>query len=259
MKNSQKGFATALLLTIIVILVIGAGIAYLTWQKNKTTPNDAWSPTANWETYTNTKYGFSFKYPKEYSVGIHAEVPRLVASTPDAYAINVFTKPLETADYNTGSIIEFRGETGITAPLTINSIIKASCGDNTLCYSKDEINKYKEVEVAGTKGYMSTSIGGEVTYYFVQNKPAGQIIEISIYNPIARNIFETFKFTNYIPSQSVGDNNGGIPAITQQELKDGWYYGSIDQKKPGTPTNWTNIDSNSRNARWVAPNFKLEQ
>jgi len=47
--------------------------------------------------------------------------------------------------------------------------------------------------------------------------------------------------------------NDKLKEITATELKQGWYYGDKTQKKPGTPTTWTNIDSDSKNAKWIDP------
>ena len=44
------------------------------------------------------------------------------------------------------------------------------------------------------------------------------------------------------------------PPITQEELADGWYWGFIDQKKPGTPETWVHVGGDSLSARWVDPN-----
>ncbi len=43
------------------------------------------------------------------------------------------------------------------------------------------------------------------------------------------------------------------PPITQADLDQGWYWGSKDQKKPGTPDSWTNTDTGSRSDRWKKP------
>jgi len=76
MKNSQKGFALSLLIVIIATLLIGGG-AYVYVQNKQasqpaaenstaqatSTTQTSNSQTADWKTYTNTKYGFEIKYP----------------------------------------------------------------------------------------------------------------------------------------------------------------------------------------------------
>ena len=43
------------------------------------------------------------------------------------------------------------------------------------------------------------------------------------------------------------------PEITGQELEQGWYWGQLDQKKPGTPDDWLHFQEGSRSAGWFAP------
>jgi hypothetical protein len=117
MKNNQKGFANIILIGVIIILVVVGG--YFLWsQKSKpaveqpvqtptitqtdttiTTPttNDK---TANWKTYTNSKYGFEFKYPASFmgpeersllqSKGVNIDF-----SAPNLKTITVFVTELD--------------------------------------------------------------------------------------------------------------------------------------------------------------------
>lgn len=43
------------------------------------------------------------------------------------------------------------------------------------------------------------------------------------------------------------------PAITQNNLDEGGYYGSLGQKKPGTPDSWLHGGEGSKSAGWFAP------
>jgi hypothetical protein len=40
--------------------------------------------------------------------------------------------------------------------------------------------------------------------------------------------------------------------INKCEVKQGWYYGSINDKKPGTPNDWFHQNEGSRSAKWRA-------
>jgi len=47
------------------------------------------------------------------------------------------------------------------------------------------------------------------------------------------------------------------PEISQEELAAGWYWGFIDQKKPGTPDNWLHRGEGTKSAMWFDPNLIL--
>jgi len=55
---------------------------------------------------------------------------------------------------------------------------------------------------------------------------------------------------------TVSDDNGAtgedIPQITSEELDREFYYGSEDQKKPGTPDGWIYIEA-GRSSMWKKP------
>ena len=80
MKLMQKGFSVILVLISVLVLVGIVGGAYFLLPKTQTkttqqivppiTPQPTPTPnqTANWKTYTNTKYGYSIKYPNTWYV-----------------------------------------------------------------------------------------------------------------------------------------------------------------------------------------------
>lgn len=61
MKTSHKGFIAPLLLIIIALLLAGGGALYI--QNKQVVPT---GETAGWETYTNSQYKYSFKYPQNF-------------------------------------------------------------------------------------------------------------------------------------------------------------------------------------------------
>lgn len=104
----QKGFAPILILVgILIIMVVAGGAFYFgrqTTPKPQTqnpvvtsTPQPSPSPdeTSNWKTYTNTKNGYSFKYPSDWSIsGIGpggAEYTSGSATRADAGTIHIST------------------------------------------------------------------------------------------------------------------------------------------------------------------------
>jgi hypothetical protein len=102
MRN-QKGFTQIILILVIVVVAIGAAY-YFGTLKNKSglvsvvptptpivkatqTPSPAEAKaqegTANWKTYTNTKYGFSFKYPDGFQVKERASGYFVITTTSE--------------------------------------------------------------------------------------------------------------------------------------------------------------------------------
>lgn len=51
---------------------------------------------------------------------------------------------------------------------------------------------------------------------------------------------------------TVGESNS-TPAFTEADLKQGWYYGDTNQKKPGTPVSWVLRNTGTRSAQWYNP------
>ena len=101
-KNSQRGFIVPLLIAIIAIFVVGGGVYEYSQNKNtqksgvenQNTQNDIAKTntsdnlggrgventdpqidqkTSDWQTYTDSKFGYSLKYPSGYSVRKYAK------------------------------------------------------------------------------------------------------------------------------------------------------------------------------------------
>ncbi|MCL5073498.1 MAG: hypothetical protein M1308_21785 [Actinobacteria bacterium] len=88
---NQKGFALTLILVVVFLLVLTGGGVYYLMQKNTVIPSSIQSiiqsitqnvvntpqptlsitqtPTELWQTFTNTKYGYSIKYPDNWNLG----------------------------------------------------------------------------------------------------------------------------------------------------------------------------------------------
>lgn len=48
-------------------------------------------------------------------------------------------------------------------------------------------------------------------------------------------------------------------SISLQDLERGWYYGSLDQKKPGMPDDWVHDFEDTRSACWHKPGVRCGQ
>jgi hypothetical protein len=59
---------------------------------------------------------------------------------------------------------------------------------------------------------------------------------------------------NYIPPEGTTTTTASAtPSFSDNDLEQGWYYGSFDQKKPGTPEHWLHKFEGSRSAMWFDP------
>ena len=82
MKNSTKGLAPIAIIIGAVIVLIAAGGGYWWWQNKakvavpvtsqQATPSQSVTAdeTAGWKTYTDSQYGFSFKYPASFALSV---------------------------------------------------------------------------------------------------------------------------------------------------------------------------------------------
>lgn len=138
--------------------------------------------------YTNTKYSYSFKYPEDYQLGTFDEEASLpTAVSNDSGQVYVFKK--KSADY----IVTISADVHFFPSFSVQGI------ENDLgTMTKNTI--ITPTEIFGLKGYKLTSNGNDKSIksdsYFIQNK-SGIIFMLIIFkdNPIAQQIFNSFKFT----------------------------------------------------------------
>src|SRR3989339_609385 len=83
---NQKGFARLVLVGVFLVLVVIAG--YFVLVKKAVSPvvdeplPVSTDETANWKTYTNTQYGFEFRYPEKLSLSFSNGIAFLSHSIP---------------------------------------------------------------------------------------------------------------------------------------------------------------------------------
>ena len=194
MKNSQKGFAPVILLLLIGAVIIAGGVfAYMSWEKNKHTPNDAWLPVgkiADWKTYTNEKYGFEFKYPTDWSVASTIKGPTVSLWSPE------HKNQMEVTDFRvnfcgtTSDCLKKLNQNNGTDAKTIKDFLVA------------RYENYKEITVDGKKAFewISTAADSSYTLYiestngiYVISAPE-QETELKVSSTV-KEIISTFKFT----------------------------------------------------------------
>ncbi len=168
--------------------------------KTTTTTADV---TANWKTYTNTDYGFSFKYPGEWKVAnndsnssaIDASVDVNTANGQSYYLIEISREKFASVDdyiKNQNALINktiAEGGPGTTLPAGENVTI------NGINYTKLN-NVGNGGGAAGSRDWYLTSKNGYVYKVEVEKTASeGPVFDLDPYITTAGQILSTFQFT----------------------------------------------------------------
>lgn len=78
----QKGQAPVLILVGILIIIAVAGGAYYFGKSQTPKPTTTFDEIANWKTYTNKEYGYSFKAPPDWETSVQA-ANAIILTSPD--------------------------------------------------------------------------------------------------------------------------------------------------------------------------------
>ncbi len=155
------------------IIVVGM-LGYLVWDQNRATNEEEVtvtpSETAGWETYTNSTYGFSFKYPTDWTATLNEANKHdtndvaSVAVIPNGYGKSVFNIDIRH-DTLSGSLAFTQANMGpydaTTKTTTINNLVFTEL-DTTYSTTKDAKN-----------GVTSNSHPLDTTYsvFFIEKSP----------------------------------------------------------------------------------------
>ncbi len=172
MKNLQKGFVGPLVIAIIAVLAIGGGVYVYKNKKVKTLPVDTETQqtntqtppvntqannsssqvdTSNWKTYTNTKQGYSFQYPKELYLDTSNTTVRLFRKVPYDFDLYVRIDP-KKVDMPKNNWVYSAGSLNWKFDTTGNDVLSATiyylpmAGNKTLIITKHELSDTKESE-----------------------------------------------------------------------------------------------------------------
>jgi hypothetical protein len=222
MKNNQKGFASMVLIGVIVVLVaVGGYFAFVkksepitqqpvqapvTTQENTPTPitqapnvekqnadyQALINETANWKTYANTQYGFEFKYPSDWKFHDGSKFKK----QPGVYNFYEFCDQI---------VVNGPGDTNPGLPNCVNNrlsivVSKLTQPDpNPTVDTDPSLKTVKEdVYIGGIKGVKITGVGtgnlGQLSTFVVRNKNFTYLIEPGLW-PVPDQVISTFKFT----------------------------------------------------------------
>lgn len=204
----QKGFAPIIILVLIALAVVGYFGYKNYWPKLQTlvvspTPTATDDPTANWKTYTNTAYGFSFKYPSD------LKVEQMGTSPYEQYKLVYMGKKQGDSGRTQTSL--FDGYVFYVSSRGTDSVDKVAQdtfnGSKENCYEQTKWSNITTSTLGGraSKTYSVTNCLGDYTENFVSNgKNTFEITQIYIggspeysqYKSITNQILSTFKFTD---------------------------------------------------------------
>ncbi|HEX9503252.1 MAG TPA: hypothetical protein VF974_02925 [Patescibacteria group bacterium] len=177
-------------LGIAVVIALGATAYY--WQATSS-PLPKFEPvkhkqnsTANWKTYTNTEYGFSFKYPNDFNV--YADDPTFIQiirpKDPNKITDNMTIRVWDNKANL--SVIDWWNKYGPYAP------------PRTSAGLKPDTFPIKDIMVVDVKGVFIEGSEGVLANYLILPADKNKILEINLMMP-TNQIISTFKFITTPP------------------------------------------------------------
>lgn len=209
MKKTQKG-NVAVIAVIIMIVAITAGVVGYLFAKKVQTPTEkavATQPsaqtqqvqqptqpadeTANWQTYSNAKYGFEFKYPRIWELKDYENLNIVTLSSAQRDETIMGDAPLDNVGFYYYS--------------SLQELTKQAANlDEFITTGKEVVfSDMKKIDFVGTNAWAGTeaSISGSYVIYIEKNShiykiefgTIGSEYELSF---IDKNILSTFRFTD---------------------------------------------------------------
>ena len=178
------------------------------------------SSTVGWKTYISTDNSFTFKFPDDWQVQ-PANIFGSRTVNEFRYNNNPFFEVSLVGNYSqiTGkrfsNLEEYIGKTRsqYSKNIIINNLLAVKITDPG---DGGHIIPYEEMIIFSKDNNNIISL--YFNYGFYPESEKGKVFD---------QILSTFKFLDE-----------EIPTITTEELNKGWYWGSIDQKKTNTPSDW---------------------
>jgi len=162
--------------------------------------------TADWKTYTNDTYGFSFKYPKDWS---QDQITQDDTKNMDAELLTFAgpgaSKNIEHGGpYGIANVYVYKSLVEISKRFDVNASSIKDLADKLAAKSDPFVKDVKSSDIGNLEGYTAVAgpnAYGGGKYYFAQDE-SGQAFEIHVftehssYNPVTMaELIGTFQFT----------------------------------------------------------------
>lgn len=257
----QKGFAPIILIIVGVLIIVGGlfmagktgflnkyfSVPVATTPTPVSTPNVLSSPgpSTDWKTYTNSKHGFSFKYPAE---------AKFSDANADTFQVS-FMGPKQTASGRTQTELADGYAFAVVVidgtKISLDEYLQKSLKDLENVCEPGNIGKTIKTKVGGKDAYTYTSnCLGTFTTYLTKN--GNQIYRISElyegftdedkagYKVIADKILSTFSFSKIeavspAPSLYTCPTGGWIDCMPGTDAKPGCSTEAINWYKENCP------------------------
>ncbi|MFZ2202780.1 MAG: hypothetical protein WAV56_05320 [Microgenomates group bacterium] len=229
--SSPRKSVLPLLLTTLFLLTLAATglLAYQNWLLKKqiaalqipiptptVAPIPTTDPTVNWKTYTNTDYGFQFRYPPE------ARLETLGSSPNEQYKIIYMGKKQIASgrtqtDLSDGYIfyVSVRDDVSRSTVETISQQTYAGAKEN--CYEQSTISNITSTLINDkpAKTYNVLNCLGDYTEIFVSNgKKIFEITQIYVGEPVDRENYKSITIQILSTFKFIDNNNEGTLEAT---------------------------------------------
>jgi len=230
---------------LIIIAALFVSVLYLLYLNFNKTPTTSIAPetgiiptekviptiideTADWKTYSDNISEITFKYPPKFSIGMQFQ------------------------DSGNGVSYIFAPDHQISLSIQNKySATDASYFMNTTSNGQIKIanNLWKTYFVPN--GYPEGTVGSGDPIFALQTEINKKLVIFTLFNQSnitdeQFKILSSFKFIDATTS-----------SISSEDLAQGWYWGSENQKMENTPTNWL-FKENGRSSCWHDPSKKCE-
>src|SRR3990172_8404771 len=245
-----------LAIPLFAIMIFAAGGVVFIFQKS------AFSQSSDWKTYRNEKHGFEIKYPGDWKLQEYimrgGKAVVYAAVDPEK---TVSQETSETMDVARGlieiSVCEDDCHNSINAGIAAQlPDVKIGHGNSVHAKKQERTTGEKEPNPWYSNKKKEKKRKKKKKKFFQKNLPRPFYSGSQVVDKCGDGICDEFEKAN--PNLCPKDCEQDVSNF-RQEMERGWYYGSLNQKKYGTPDDWAHDFEGARSACWHKPGVMCGQ